>query len=102
MSDPYAPLPERPPLEEIPHRPRQTIPTDPVQAQLRLMVEAVTTLSEAVAHLDGHRRSGTSALMTIDHAEQLSRQVAALGGWAESLLPTGVPLPTEHGWVILD
>lgn len=102
MSDPYAPVPQQPPGDQIPHRPRQPAPTDPVQAQLRLLVQAVQTLSEAVAHLDRGRSALASAAMTVDHARLLNQQVAQLGGWAESLMPTGTPLRTGDGWVVLD
>ncbi|MGI4893781.1 MAG: hypothetical protein ACRYF3_01555 [Janthinobacterium lividum] len=102
MSDPYAPLPDQPPLDQIPHRRRQQPPSDPVQAQLHLLVQAVQTLSEAVAHLDQHRNSLSSRGMSIYQAQLLTHQVAQLGGWVESLQPTGTPLRTEHGWLILD
>jgi len=102
MSDPYATLPDQPPVDQIPHRQRQQPPNDPVQAQLHLLVQAVQTLSEAVAHLDQHRSSLSSTGMTINQAQLLNAQVAQLGGWAESLQPTSTPLRTEDGWVILD
>lgn len=57
--------------EGLPVRPQQPPPTDVVQQQLRLLVQAI------------------SAAPTTARAEEMINQVADLGGWADSLMEVG-------------
>lgn len=75
---------------DLPVRPQQPPPVDVVQQQLRLLVQAVHALQDAVFRTDRrHLSSGSSVAPTTARAGELAGQVAELGGWADSLLEVG-------------
>jgi hypothetical protein len=75
---------------DLPRRPQQAPPDDVVQQQLRLLVQAVHALQDAVYRTDRkHLSTGSSVAPTTARARELADQVAELGGWADSLLAVG-------------
>lgn len=75
----------------LPMRPQQPPPTDVVQQQLRLLVQALDELKDAVSRTDRKHisSSGSSVGPTAARAGELVAQVAELGGWADSLMEVG-------------
>lgn len=89
-------LPEVP-TDELPVRPQQPPPTDVVQQQLRLLVQAVGSLSNACWRLDRSSIGKSGAAPSLGRAEELASQVAHLGGWSDSLLSVGTRVLAADG-----
>lgn len=74
----------------IPVRPQQPPPADVVQQQIRLLVQAVDALAQAVNQTDRkHTVDRDSVAPTALIASELVAEVAELGGWSDSLLDVG-------------